>query len=78
MSCVEIGKQTTAYNSFDDRFPESPNVTVPEFSSEVTLILQIGFDGVFTQLLCRGEGWLVMNSQYRFHSNTESSLKLLR
>ena len=60
--CLER-KETTAYNSFDDRFPESPNITVPEFTTEVVLILPISLDSIYAQLLCRGERWRFMDSQ---------------
>jgi len=64
MSYVLGRKETVAYNSFDDRFPESPNITIPEFPPEVIVILPIGLDNIYAQLLCRGEGWCVMDPQY--------------
>ena len=58
------GKEATTYRPFDDRFPESPNVTVPKLSTEVILVLSIGFDSIYTQFLSRGEGWGVVDTQY--------------
>jgi len=57
-------KETTAYHPFDDRFPESPNVTVPKLTREVILVLSIGFDSIYTQFLSRREGWGVVDAQY--------------
>lgn len=74
--CVLTLSETSSYNPFDDRFPESPNIAVSKLPPEVILILLICFDGVHTQLLSRGEGWRVVNTQYRLHSDAEPGLEL--
>lgn len=73
---VWAGKEATAYHPFNNRFPESPNVTVPKLSADVILVLSVGFDSIYTQFLSRREGWGVVNTEYRLHSSAESGLKL--